>query len=1194
VSSPAGSSTGFEVRVLGPVEVVWDGKSVDIGGAKARSLVARLLIDRGLVISVDRLVDSLWADHEGDGAEIALRSTISRLRKRLREADVTEELIVTRAPGYVLDLPASATDVQRFEVLVSEGRRQLGRRRPTEATRMLREAQDLWRGGAYSDVCDEPFARAEARRLEELLLAAIETRIDAGLTMGLHDALVGELETLTSAHPLRERLWSQRMLALYRGGRQGEALRVCGELRSILLDELGIDPGHDVSWLEHAILEQDPALDYPVPPERAESDEAVPVTVPAYQARVPSGPNDGPLVGRDRECSQLRDWWDVACRGDAQLLLVDGEPGIGKTRLVAELARSLESNGVLVLWGRCDEDPIAPFQPFAEALGRYFQSVSVDQITSLPEWQIMELARLVLPLREHVPMLEEDPGDPETERFRFFGAITQTLNGLSAHGQVLLVLDDLHWADQPTLLLLRHVLRSADVVNLGIIAMYIDSEVPSEHHLRPVLADLRSARSAATVHLEGLSEAAVKELAGSAAVPELAVQLFELTDGNPMFLEEMLRQLGEGVEGDTSVPPNLNPPEAIRELVARRVSRLPEDVIYLMQAASVAGNECEAAIVAEAAELTAEQRLDALDRAEESKLLRHLGGRRDLYAFSHSLVRDAIYNELLRGRKVRYHHKVGVATERAHGGELENYVNELAHHFYMGAALDDADKAVRYGMAAGERAVRLLAFEEAVGHFARSLEVAEQFGDHDQSVRCDALIALAEAQNRAGDTETADANFARAADLARSIGDPERLATAALRAGPLSGLGIVVTKAEQVRLLEEALELLPEEDSHLRAMVMARLALVFVYSVPVPERDVVDQALQFDTEAVQMARRLNDRGALAFALNARIHALWGIAAAPERLAAGREVGEIAEDAGDELLALHGHMWRVRELLARGDVDAVHDELLQFATRETGPPHPLVVSLSSNLAAMMALVAGEFDDAECLAHTALEAGRGHNDLAFAFYGVLMAWTWWQRDDLQRLGRTVRSILAQSTNEFPILPAAMALIYAEEGDAEAALAQLDSLADLGWERVGYDLTEGVSLACAASACGTLGNVARHHAQSVYEAMRPYAQTAVVLRAPGAACVGPADQYLGLLAAATGDLALAEVHFEAALRLALRMRAEPFVVAAEVELARALRQRGREGDEERVAVLLRHAEESAVRMGLHRLVRRAAEPG
>jgi tetratricopeptide (TPR) repeat protein len=949
-----------------------------------------------------------------------------------------------------------------------------------------------------------------------------------------------------------------------------------------------------VTWLEHAILEQDPALNFAVPPERSESVEAVQETVPAYQAGVPAGPKEGPLAGRDRECAQLRDWWDAAVRGDAQLLLVDGEPGIGKTRLVAELARSLESDGTLVLWGRCDEDPVAPFQPFAEALGRYFQSVSAEVVTRLPEWQITELARLVLPLREHVGLMEEEQGDPETERFRFFGAITQTLNGQSARVPVLLVIDDLHWADEPTLLLLRHVLRSADAANLGIVAMYIDSEVPSKHPLRPVLSDLRSSRAAATLHLEGLSEDAVLELAQSAAVPELAPQLFKLTDGNPMFLEEMLRQLGEGVEDDTSMPPNLNPPEAIRELVARRVSRLPEDVIYLLQAASVAGTECEAAIVAEAAELGAEQGLDALDRAEESKLLRHLGGRRDLYAFSHSLVRDAIYSELLRGRRVRYHHKVALATERAHGDEVENHVNELAHHFYMGAALDDADKAIRYGMAAGERALRLLAFEEAVGHFARSLEVVERFGDHDQSLRCDALIALAQAQTRAGDSDIADANFERAATLARAIGDPERLATAALQPGPLSGIGIMVARREQIQLLEEALELLPEDDSRLRAMVLARLGVVLVYSVALPKKELVDRGLQLATEAVQMARRLNDRTSLAYALSARIHALWGIDATPERLAAGRELGEIAQDAGDELLAVEGHMWRARELLARGDVEAVNDELLQFATRDTGPPHPLVISLSSNLAAMMALVSGEFDQAEWWARTALDTGRGYNELAFVFYGALMGWTWWQRDELETLGTTVRSVLAQSTAEFPIFFAALALVLAETGDQDAALAQLDLLADLGWERVGGDLTEGLSLACAAAACGTLGDAARHHAPNIYAALRPYVGRAIVLRTPGAACVGPADQYLGLLAATMGDFALAEVHFEVALRLARRMRAEPFVVAAEVELARTLRQRGREGDEERVAVLLRHAEESAVAMGLHRLVRRAAAPG
>ncbi|HWD56451.1 MAG TPA: BTAD domain-containing putative transcriptional regulator [Acidimicrobiales bacterium] len=1200
----------LQIRVLGPLEIAWGGKVVDLGGVKARALIARLLIDRGLIVSVDRLVDSMWGDRDGDGAEIALRSTISRLRKRLRQAGAPEDVIVTRAPGYALEVASETTDVFVFEQMVADGRRLLGRRRPSESLRALKAAQELWRGSAYSEVRDEPFARAEARRLEELLLAAIETRIDAEITLGRHESLTGELETLTSEHPMRERLWSQRMLALYRSGRQAEALSVFQELRSTLVTELGIEPSQDVSWMEHAILAQEPALSFPVPAEPPPEVPAVPAAAggnagadSGYRVRIPTSPNEGLFVGRDRESALLRDWWGSVGRGDGGLLLVDGDPGIGKTRLVGELARAVEGEGALVLWGRCDEDPVAPFQPFAEALGRYFHAESADRISGMPEWQLAELSRLVLRLREYAPPFEPDAGDPENNRFRFFEAVTATLSELSSNGTILLVIDDLHWADQPTLLLMRHVLRNIDRAKLGVVGMYIDTEVSSEHRLRTALADLRSGLPVETVHLQGLSEDGVEELVrGWKSAPEdLAPRLHKLTDGNPLFLEEMLRQVVERGSGrandgvETPVPPDLDPPEAIRELVARRVSRLPEDVIYLLQAAAVSGQECEASIVAEAAELSPEQQLDAFDRAEESRLLRRVGGLvRDRYAFSHALVRDAIYGELLRGRRVRYHHKIAVATERGHGGALDRYVNELAHHFYMGAALADSDKAIRYCTAAGERALRLLAFEEAVGHLTRALEVTEKFGGDDPSTLCDTLIALAEAQNRAGDAAQANTSFERAASLARSIGDPERLASTALRAGPLTYLGIVGAHQEQIALLEEALAALPGDDAHLRARVTAQLGLIIVASAGVPGPGVLDRALALNSDAVAMARRLGDRVALGYALRARMHVLWGIDPAPERLALGTELGQIADDVGDQFLALHGHMWRVRELLAQGDVDAVNDELARFEARDPGPVHPLEASYSLSVGAMMALVAGDFEQAEWMARRGMEVAEGHNELVVSFYGVLMAWTWWQRGELVALEQMFRDVIEDSLAGYPIVRAALALIHAESGQLDQAMADLDALAAFGWEVVARDQTEGVSLALVAAACGAVGARARDHASLIYEQMRPYAGTAVVIRAPAAGCVGPADQYLGLLATATGDLALAEVHFEAALRLAHRMHSEPFEAAAEVELARVLRQRGREGEEERVAILLRHAEESALRLGLPRLAGMAADPG
>jgi hypothetical protein len=305
------------------------------------------------------------------------------------------------------------------------------------------------------------------------------------------------------------------------------------------------------------------------------------------------------------------------------------------------------------------------------------------------------------------------------------------------------------------------------------------------------------------------------------------------------------------------------------------------------------------------------------------------------------------------------------------------------------------------------------------------------------------------------------------------------------------------------------------------------------------------------------------------------------------------LGEIADDIGDELLALHGHMWRIRELLAQGDVDAVNDEIARFRARDTGPVHPVEASYAFNVAAMMALLTGDFETAEQLGQRALEVAEGHNELALSFHGALMLWTWWQRGDLAATDGTFGEVLAQAPAEYPTVSAALALAHAEAGATEASLRQLRSLADFGWENVADDQAEGVSLAMAAAACAVLGGPASEFAPHLYEAMRPYAGTAVVVRAPAAACVGPADHYLGLLAGAMGDLALAEVHHEAALRLARRMGSPPFVAAAEVELARTLRRRRPDADKERVAVLLRNAEEAALAMGLHRLARQAAAP-
>jgi len=273
---------------------------------------------------------------------------------------------------------------------------------------------------------------------------------------------------------------------------------------------------------------------------------------------------------------------------------------------------------------------------------------------------------------------------------------------------------------------------------------------------------------------------------------------------------------------------------------------------------------------------------------------------------------------------------------------------------------------------------------------------------------------------------------------------------------------------------------------------------------------------------------------------------------------------------------------------------VSDELARFQTRDTGPVHPLAASYGFNVEAMMASISGDFERAEWLGREALAAAEGYNDdLALSYFGALMIWTWWQRGELAALEHTIHDVIAQAPSGYPMVQAALALTHVEAGQTDDALTDLGGLSAIGWETVAEDQSEGAALSLSAAVCGALGARAGEHAAPVYEHLRPYAGTAVVIRAPAAACVGPADQYLGLAASSMGDLALAEVHFEASLRLARGMRSAPFIAAAEVELARAMRQRGREGEQERAALLLRSAEESALKMGLHRLARRAADP-
>jgi DNA-binding SARP family transcriptional activator len=432
-------------QVLGPLEVEADGGPVALGGPKERLLLALLLTRPNQVVSVEALLRGLWREQPPRSAGKTLQSHVMRLRRVLepdRARGAAAEVLITREPGYLLRVPPESLDATRFEELIAAARRALASGADEKAASMLRRALGLWRGQAFEEFLDSDFAAAESNRLGELRLVALEDRIEADLRLSRHRELVAELEGLVKEHPLRERLWTQLLLALYRSGRQADALLAYRRARSILVEELGIDPGTDLRRLHAAILAQDSGLDLRRPVETA--------TAPAPelpQALEPVGP---PFVGRSAELAWLEAAWTSATRDEGGVTFLAGGQGIGKTRLAAELAGMVHDQGGWVLYGRCAPTAHDPLQPFEHA------RVGADR--SPPTWPV---------------------SGPDQAPSAYGRELARSLVD-QADGAVLLILDDLHLAQAAALEALAGLAAVAITRKLLVLGTYRDDEASAQ------------------------------------------------------------------------------------------------------------------------------------------------------------------------------------------------------------------------------------------------------------------------------------------------------------------------------------------------------------------------------------------------------------------------------------------------------------------------------------------------------------------------------------------------------------------------------------------------------------------------------------------------------------------------------------------------------------------------------------------
>ena len=1282
----------MDLRILGPVEARVDGRALPLGGTRQRSLLALLLLHRGAPVSPSALIEDIWGAQAPGTATKALHVSVSRLRRALGSA--AADRLVSSAAGYAFRLEPEELDLDRFEQCCEEGRAALDAGQPERAAARLRSGLEEWRGSPLADIAYEPFAAVESARLEERRVAALEDRIEADLRLGRHGELTTELEQLIAAEPLRERLRAQHMLALYRAGRQGDALAAYRDAARTLDAELGVRPRPELERLQDSILAHDPGLQVarapagavtrPSPrratatilftdvvgstaqrarlgdegadafrrehegrlrdalalhggrevkalgdglmvafdaagaatacamdmqratdrqgdvalrvgvasgdvtweaddcfglpvvlaqrlcdaagPKRILIDESVrllagsgleatiedagelsvkgidaPVRAWSVEwtgrrtADVPTAPAlvvDAamPLAGREHELAALEAAWAAAGAGRRGGIFIAGEPGIGKTRLAAELAA--RAHGAVVLYGHSDDGLAPPAHAFAEALSSYAAACPPDELRVELGGSGAHLLGLVPALAVQVPgLVEPAPADPDLGRLRTLDAVADLLAAASAEVPVLLVLDDLHWADELSLHLLRHVLTSARPMRLLVVGTYRDTEAPRSPLLADVITGLARRPEIERIDLGPLAEAEVAAiLTGVGRPPSLAGSVRDATEGNPFFVGEVVRALAEDRAPAKTITPR------VRDVVRWRLNRLPPGTAELLAVAAIIGPEFDLDVVVAASGVDVERTLNALEAAETARLVRPAGAL-DRFAFTHALVRETIADDVPAGRRVRVHARAARALELAAARRFVPAA-DLATHFTAAGALVDADETFRYAVAAGDAAAGALAFDLAAQHYDQARAALARMPEPTVEERLDLEVASGRALRLAGD-ERAGGVLRRAAASAEAAGDGLRMAEALLAIGLDLATDFMFDDPEMVSLLGRALELLPPNADAARARLLGYLA--------VEAPNVMEEAKRRELveRGLALARGTGDPVALASALMSHSWVTMGPESRRLRLALADELIDCG-DGGPPYAASAGYVFRYIALVEGGDV-AGADAALAGA-RQTARV-PAARWTASVWQGTRLLLAGRLDEAEQEALAAAELARDGGFPASVVAATYASAMWCIRvltgglPELQALMKDRLDRLADRPAWTYIYEA---LVECERGDREAAVAALDAAFAEGLDRAPRGLAWPSSMLWAADVCDQVGH--ERGAARLHALLAPFEQVMICY-------AGPVSGALGRLARTLGRADEAERHYRDAVALCERMDARAYLAIARHELAQLL---------------------------------------
>jgi DNA-binding CsgD family transcriptional regulator len=897
-------------------------------------------------------------------------------------------------------------------------------------------------------------------------------------------------------------------------------------------------------------------------------------------------PRTGGFIGRDTELAAIGKLLDRALAGHGATVALAGEPGIGKTHTAQVVGEWAAARGMQVLPARCNEEPGAPpYWPWLQLVRGWVDSHDDAALQRIVGRAAAPLSEIVPEIAQRAPGCEPPPpiADAMQARFRLFDAMSGFWRRAAADQPLLLVVDNLHWADASSLRLLEFLAPDLAGCALLLVVTYRDIELSRRHPLSGTLGELARQPGFQRLRLLGFSRPETTRmiaLAGGVGVPPALVDaLHEQTEGNPLFVGEMTRLLLQEGSLDAAACAPRRIPEGIKEVIGRRLNRLSAATNQVLASAAMIGRAFEFRLLLRSVDDADEDACThALEEALQAHVVEALPGR-GRYHFAHALFRETLYEEIPPPRRSLLHAKVVQALERTYGDAIEPHLAALAYHAWAALPGGDPARAVDYARRAAQQAGAMFAHEEAARSYRLALEALDSVAPPDRLLRCQLLNAVGEAQTRAGEYLLAQQAFDEAARLATRQGLPAELARAALgfeTATWCPGMPGVAA----ARLLREALNATGTADLALTARLLSALGRALIFS------GEEAQAMKVYEQAVAMARRSADPTVIASTLAATLTARWQHDRVSERIANANEAAHLAAAAGNRQLVFEASAWRMFDCFELGDMGAWREQIVAYEHGAEELREPFLRYVAASSRTMHALFEGRFAEAEQLAARALEIGRRMPGLdAAGVYGVQMFTLRREQGRLEEIAPLVRHFVGASAGGTVWRPG-LALVYAELGQLEAAREQFEVLAADGFASLVRDGVWVASTTYLAQVCSAIGDTAR--APLLYRLLAPYSGRNL-LAGTSIACFGAADAVLGTLCATSRQWDQAQRHFEAALALDERQGARPALAHARCEYARMLLARAGEGDRARAGTLLDAAAAEASALDMRALARR-----